>query len=238
MNSNNNNSRSTRSKKDNERKPFRSIVTATVVAGKKIISPLKPSRNSRVKETSTRANKRPSNEEWESLIFDFYVDKSISVAGFCRENEISRDAFTLRWTQSNLDEHKNKDDPLIVAKFVYKNWFEEWQKGKNRAQKQNRQKALSQNPPPLDQKTKKVSFQIHDNNSNKRNDDDINSGKNVTIEDDGNSLGVEVVIQDDGSNQDDNENTTTKTIQRKKQSRKLDIIDLRQLLNDYYLQQP
>ena len=142
-----------------------------------------------MKETSTRANKRPSNEEWESLIFDFYVDKPISVAAFCRENEISRDAFTRRWTRSNLDEHKNKDDPLIVAKFVYKNWFEEWQKGKNRAQKQNRLKALSQNPPSPNRKTNKVSFQMHDDNSNKRNDDDINSGKNVTIEDDGNSLG-------------------------------------------------
>ena len=95
-----------------------------------------------MKETATRANKRPSNEEWESLIFDFYVDKSISLAGFFRENEISRDAFTQRWTRSNLDEHKNKDDPLIVAKFVYKNWFEEWQKRKNRAQKQTRLKAL------------------------------------------------------------------------------------------------
>ena len=152
-----------------------------------------------MKETATRANKRPSNEEWESLIFDFYVDKPISVASFCRENEISRDVFTRRWTRSNLDEHKNKDDPLIIAKFVYKNWFEEWQKGKNCTQKKNRLKALSQNPPSSNRETKKVSFRIHNDNLNKRNDDDINSCKEITTENDGNNLGVEVVTQDDGS---------------------------------------
>ena len=65
--------------------------------------------------------------------------------------------------------------------------------------------------------TKKVSFRIHNDNLNKRKDDNINSGKNVTTEDDRNNLSVEVVIQDDGSNQDNNENTTTETIQRRKQ---------------------